>query len=293
MQDSLASQGSGASVRGRWPGRGWLGLALVAVFWTLDWSLDGLRTHWAFFPLWVGYSLAVDAWAFKRTGSSLWFRDPRRYVGLYLVSAPVWWLFELINWRTANWSYLGRAEFSDLEYAVLASVSFSTVIPAVFGTAELVGSFFVTRRSAATFAFDRRLRAILVGVGFLMLVSLLAWPRYFFPFVWTALFLIVDPINDGAGARSLLREVSGGRWHRAITLALGCLVCGFFWEMWNYYSYPKWTYDIPFVGFFKIFEMPLLGYGGYVPFALKLFALYHSVEAVVHDPRGRGSYIRC
>jgi hypothetical protein len=29
------------------------------------------------------------------------------------------------------------------------------------------------------------------------------------------------------------------------------------------------------VDFIRVFEMPLLGYGGYVPFALELFALYH------------------
>jgi hypothetical protein len=43
--------------------------------------------------------------------------------------------------------------------------------------------------------------------------------------------------------------------------------------MWNYYSFPKWTYHIPGLDFLRIFEMPLLGFGGYVPFALELYAL--------------------
>lgn len=37
--------------------------------------------------------------------------------------------------------YLGVEQFSDLEYALLASIAFSTVMPAVFGTAEWVRSF--------------------------------------------------------------------------------------------------------------------------------------------------------
>jgi len=37
---------------------------LVAVFWILNWSLSGLRTHWGFFPLWLGYALTVDALVF-------------------------------------------------------------------------------------------------------------------------------------------------------------------------------------------------------------------------------------
>jgi hypothetical protein len=53
------------------------------------------------------------------------------------------------------------------------------------------------------------------------------------------------------------------------------LLTAFFWEMWNFLSYPKWVYHVPWGGWLHVFEMPLLGYGGYLPFALELFALYH------------------
>jgi hypothetical protein len=51
-----------------------------------------------------------------------------------------------------------------------------------------------------------------------------------------------------------------------VRYALAALVCGFFWEMWNWHSLAKWVYDVPYVTRFKIFEMPLLGYFGYLPF---------------------------
>ena len=57
-----------------------------------------------------------------------------------------------------------------------------------------------------------------------------------------------------------------------LALAFAALICGFFWEFWNYWAVPKWTYTVPYVGFFKIFEMPLLGYLGYLPFGLELYA---------------------
>jgi hypothetical protein len=38
-------------------------------------------------------------------------------------------------------------------------------------------------------------------------------------------------------------------------------------------SHPKWIYHTPGAHFLHVFEMPLLGYGGYVPFALDLFAI--------------------
>src|SRR3954466_15924394 len=122
----------------RWPLHGWLGLALVAGFLTLNWSLPGLRTHWAFFPLWLGYCLTVDALVVARKGTSMMTRSPGGYVTLFLVSAPGWWLFEILNLRTQNWFYDGAQSFTDLQYFLLCSWSFSTVMPAVFGTAELL-----------------------------------------------------------------------------------------------------------------------------------------------------------
>jgi hypothetical protein len=50
------------------------------------------------------------------------------------------------------------------------------------------------------------------------------------------------------------------------------LLTGFFWEMWNYYSLPKWYYTIPYVGFWKVFEMPILGYGGYPFFGIVILS---------------------
>src|SRR5437763_10788591 len=64
-----------------------------------------------------------------------------------------------------------------------------------------------------------------------------------------------------------------GDWRLIVSLSVGALICGFFWEMWNYYSWPKWIYHTPGAQFLEVFEMPLLGYGGYVPFAPELFVL--------------------
>ena len=125
----------------RVPLHGWLGLGIVILFWTLNWTLPGARTHWGFFPLWLGYCLTIDALVYWRTGTSLLTRSPRQYLGLFLVSAPVWWIFELLNVRTQNWTYIGAEIFSPLEYAFWTTLSFTTVIPAVFGSAEFIASF--------------------------------------------------------------------------------------------------------------------------------------------------------
>jgi len=279
----VTNQAAATSLAKRWPLHGWLGLALVAVFWTLNWSLDGLRSHWGFFPLWLGYCLTVDALVVRRKGTSMLTRSPAAYVALFVVSSPGWWLFELINLRTQNWSYRGQAYFTHIEYFLMCSVSFSTVMPAVFGTAELASTFGRIRRMRRGPVL-RPTRGVLVGLflaGWLMLGLLLAWPLYFFPVVWGSVYLLLDPVNVWLGNRSLLRHTATGDWRPVVALPVGCLICGLFWEMWNYYSYPKWVYEVPFVGFLHVFEMPALGYLGYIPFSWELFALYHLVVGCV------------
>ena len=271
--------------RSKWPAHGWLGLGLVSIFWLLNWSLPGLRSHWGFFPLWLGYCLVVDALVFTRKGSSLLTRSLTKYVGLFLISMPGWWLFELLNLRTQNWYYGGRAFFSEFQYFVLASLSFSIVMPAVFGSAELFSTFSWIKRLKPKIRIDTKPKNVLTFfvTGILMLAVLIIWPRIFFPFLWISVFFIIEPINIWLGRRSLIRYVSGGDWRPVISLWLGGLTCGFFWELWNYYSYPKWFYQIPYVDFGRIFEMPVLGYLGYLPFALELFAIYHLVVGFSAD----------
>jgi hypothetical protein len=258
-----------------WPVRGWVGVMLMAVCWPLNWALPGTRTSYLFFPLWLGYILVVDSLVEKRTGNSLWSRSRKDFVLLFFLSAPVWWLFELINLRTGNWEYIGRDLFSPVDFNVLSTISFSTVIPAVFETAALMRSFGWMER----FTSGPRVpatRAVFVGfflIGLAMLALTLFLPTIFYPFTWISLLFIFEPINHWTGRPYFLRELREGDWRTVMSLALGALMCGFFWEMWNYYAFPKWTYHIPGVAFFHIFEMPLLGYGGYVPFALELYTL--------------------
>jgi hypothetical protein len=258
-----------------WTPQGWLGLLLLAVCWPLNWMLPGMRTAYLFFPLWLGYILLVDALVLSRTGTSLWTRSRRDFVLLFLASSPVWWLFELINGRTGNWEYLGSNTFTPFEYYVLCTVSFSTVMPAVFETAELARTFrWIDRVAPGPRVPDthRVTRGLFLG-GVGMLTLTLVWPRYCYPFVWSSLVLILDPLNGWLGRQHLLQDLRCGDWRPVISLSVGALICGFFWEMWNYYSFPKWIYHTPGSQFLHIFEMPLLGYGGYIPFALELYAL--------------------
>lgn len=262
---------------GNFPIHGWLGLILIIVFWVLNWSLEGLRTHWGFFPLWLGYSLTIDAMTFIRKGNSLLTRKPAAYLFLFFVSIPSWWLFEAINEKAQYWTYTHRESFSDLVYFLWASLSFSTVVPAVFGTAEWIGTFRWLQRLGPGPQIGRHgiSRIIMFLLGILLLACVFLWPELSMAFIWMSLYFILDPLNYWLCNRTLLQNTAYRDWREVIALWVAGLICGFFWEMWNFYSSPKWLYTIPYVDFWRVFEMPLLGYLGYLPFSLELFALYH------------------
>jgi hypothetical protein len=259
----------------KFPFHGWAGLVLVAVFWTLNWTLTGLRTQWAFFPLWLGFCLVVDALVFWRTGTSLLARSRKKYIGLFVASAPVWWLFELANWRLQNWHYNGAEAFSTLQFWFWATLNFTIVVPAVLGSAELFRSFIRTPLKGPSIRPSKMTTIAFFLTGLAMLVLMIVWPKIFFPFIWVSLYFILEPINFWMGNRTLVEWVKGGDWQPVVTLWLGILLTAFFWEMWNYYSFPKWVYHVPWGNWLHVFEMPLLGYGGYLPFALEIFAMYH------------------
>jgi hypothetical protein len=197
----------------------------------------------------------------------------------------VWWIFELLNVRTQNWTYIGAEIFSPLEYAFWTTLSFTTVIPAVFGSAELFASFdFVKRiKRGPVIGADKKTALTFFALGWIMLLLMLIWPRIFFPFIWLSLYFILEPVNIWLQNRSLADWTQNGDWRPAISLWLGVLLTAFFWEMWNYYSYPKWIYHVPWGEGLHIFEMPLLGYGGYLPFALELYAFYHWITGLFGD----------
>lgn len=273
------------SEKSRFPLHGWLGLSLILLFWFLNWALTGARTYWGFFPLWLGYCLTMDGLVFWRTGTSLLTRSLRKYIGLFLVSAPVWWIFELLNLRTQNWTYIGAEIFSPPQYVFWTTVSFTTVIPAVFGSTEFFASFdFVKRlKRGLIVSTDKRTTVSFFALGWIMLALLLILPKIFFGFIWLSLYFILEPINIWLGNRSLAHWTRNGDWRPVIALWLGVLLTAFFWEMWNYYSFPKWVYRVSWGDWLHIFEMPLLGYGGYLPFALELYAVYHLVSGLFGD----------
>jgi hypothetical protein len=86
---------------------------------------------------------------------------------------------------------------------------------------------------------------------------------------WSAPRRSLAALRGLRGQPTILAGAARSDWRRLAVLSLAALVCGFFRELWNVHSLAKWIYQVPFVGAWKVFEMPLLGYAGYLPFGWK------------------------
>jgi hypothetical protein len=251
----------------------YLGLSLNLLSWVLAWArfpaLGALNDH-LFFPLWLGYILVMDGLVVRRTGTSLLKKSPRTFAALFPASAVVWWYFEYLNRFVQNWWYEDIARFSALHYAGFATLCFSTVLPAVFETADWLSSFkwFQSsyREGPRWRPLPQRALPAVLGAGVAGLVLMAVAPSPAFFLTWAAPLAVIAGSLALAGVETPFSDLPRGDHTRLFALAAAALVCGFFWEMWNFWSLPKWHYAVPYVSAPRIFEMPVVGYAGYLPF---------------------------
>ncbi len=269
----------------RFPLWGWSGCGMLACFWTLAWNrfewMASLQEH-TFFPLWACYIIIINGLTYKRTGRSMLTHQTGYFLMLFPVSAVFWWFFEYLNRFVQNWSYTG-VQYGAGTYFLLATLAFSTVLPSVLGTSSFLMSFSwihqgvsfnipINIRNPERIAWIALLLAS-IGLGMISI-----FPDFLFPLLWIAPLIILLAMKTVFKEDHLLILDRNDHQQRIIAAILSALVCGFFWEMWNYLSLTKWAYDIPFVDRFQLFEMPILGYAGYLPFGLECAVIGESVH---------------
>lgn len=257
----------------RW---GWAALAVIAGAWWLSWTeiaiLEPLR-RLTFIPLWLGYIALVNALALKRTGHCLMLDRPLYFAALFPASALLWWYFEFLNRFTGSWYYSGIEPFGPASYHLLASLAFTTVLPALLSTRQLLATH---PRLVAHLNRGRPIPAppgevtvaLLLIFGLASLIGLASWPRWLYPTVWLAPLALLTAWQLLLGRQTIFSAIRNGDWSRVVLAALAGLVCGLFWELWNSGALVQWHYNLPAVDRYRLFEMPLLGWAGYLPFGL-------------------------
>ena len=251
---------------------GFVGLLLIALA-QINFSLKiEPFASWYFPIIWFGYIFFVDSLVYHVKGRSLLVNNRLKFFLLLLLSAFVWWVFEFFNIFVQNWHYHNIPEPTVVSF----SIAFATVIPAVFETAELIVSLTKShkrpqpaRRITSSWAYG----IIFAGVACMFLALL--FPLYFYWLIWISLLLVLDPINYLQKRDSILQRLRTKNYTLFTSLFTAGIICGFLWEFWNFSAVPRWTYTLPFLDFYRVFEMPIIGYLGYLSFALELFAIYH------------------
>lgn len=233
---------------------------------------------WLYQPAWYGLLLAAAAGLARRTG-----RPPLtagQAISLLLWSVPFWYAFEAVNFRLANWYYVLLPAGAATRWIGCAT-AFATVLPALHlahrWTTELG-----LARGWRTPAF--RLRPVhlaAAGAAGIAFVALALWrPGVFFPLVWGALTLLLEPWNWRRDPdASLLADLARGRPGRIVRLLAAGLAVGLVWEGLNALALARWIYTVPGLEGMKLFEMPVPGYLGFPVLALDAFVAY---RALVH-----------
>ncbi len=262
---------------------GYVGIALVLLV-QLNFFLSVQPfAEWYIPIVWYGYILFVDSLIYKIKSDSLISRHKKEFVFMLLISIPFWSLFEFYNIFTHSWVYYNYEWYVHL-------FDFSTIMPAILETFMLframkIFSRFDVRKKAIIKHKSIRLRyvRILTFFGGIIVLLPFIYPSIGFPIMWIGLFLLLDPLNYLLKKESLVAKVARGHKSTVIQLFLAGLVMGFFWEGWNYFALPKWVYTLPayIAPGIRLFEMPLFGYLGYLPFAAEVFLFYVFFRSII------------
>lgn len=292
----------------RLPVYGWAGLAVMVMAEILLFlRVEPVYTN-ATPILWIAYIALIDAWTYKRAGRSFFHPSyactpqGKRMLAVMLPASVIWWLFfEFVNCYLENWHYIGLPD-NPTRYAGYL-VAFATITPGILCTAELLLTFRLFQDRGIMKSFDiwsqlevsvsvplvsdRRKPIPLTGrfLFLSMLISafavslpmLLPWRDirwYLFAPVWVGYIYLLEPLLYKYGAPSLFRAWERRRTRSIAAYLVSGVICGLLWEFWNFWAGAKWLYTVPFTETWRYFEMPVLGFLGFIPFAWECYALF-------------------
>ncbi|MCK4235548.1 MAG: hypothetical protein KAX38_00415 [Candidatus Krumholzibacteria bacterium] len=248
-----------------------------------------------FTPLvWTGYILLVDAIIARAKGESPITTRRSEFFIMLPLSIICWYVFEGTNLLLRNWSYVNLPENTATRWIGYAW-SYSTILPGIFLTAELIETLIGERlRNRRPINFGPRTEMIFFLTGFLLFVVTLIFPsRYLCPLPWISVLLWFEGMNDRMGIGSFSEKFRKGDYSLFVSLIVSGAVCGLLWESWNFQAATRWHYHVPYLPDVKLFEMPVLGYLGFLSFAVECYLMYRFVRFLTPVPNradvlGRG-----
>jgi hypothetical protein len=217
--------------------------------------------------MWWGLLLVLDAVNAARWKESPMRRDGRRFIAITIPLSVLYWvLYEYLNFVFPQWRYEGFLPGTAVQI-VFAFVSFATVIPILVEFQWLlIGPDVDCIVPDSLVRAARRWRYSVAAFGvFLLLLPTWCTSFWLNQSAWIAPAVALLPWigtgSDKASARG------------SYVLPVAALLSGFTWELMNHWALTKWAYTIH-PEWPRLFQMPFLGYLGFIPFGYSTLALY-------------------
>jgi len=281
----------------------WLGLVswgtVIVLLATKD-SKPVHFIHWSDFPLFWGFTLMLDGWVYVRNGGrSLISKVPQEVVGIGVASISGWMIFEFLNFFVDdNWYYPKGNIIDREEFLLYACVISSGLLPLAlewYCVFKTFPKFSVRFSNGWKIKVSRTFETVVMVMAMVGLFASGLFPDALFFSLWLSPPIILTIALHKIGVWTPVMAIRDGNWSPVLLSALTYFVTGFMLEGQNYLSaihtVPVWTedpaywqYSLPYVNVLHIFEMPLLGFWGYLPFGIYCWLWWIAIATLLNIP---------
>lgn len=255
-----------------------MGLAIFAIMALIAYLRIPHANIWVTPLAWYGYILFVDSLVYKRKNTSLLMTNTKEFFIMLPSSIGLWCIFELHNLLFHSWKYIGLPQNKFVTVFGFA-ISFATILPAIYETFDFLKSrnFFNVKISPRSYSKLRLILEICLGIA-LIATATFTPSIYTGPLIWLGYLFLFVPLNYLIGAPSVLKEREKGKISDILNLLIAGYICGVVWEFLNYKAGAKWIYRVPYFQNIKLFEMPIIGFLGFGPFAVTFIEMYNFIR---------------
>ncbi len=275
--------------KGKFPVWFWLGAFLMFGAMFFMWGkFSGPKfiTNWALLPLFWGAIIFFDGIVYYRTcGRSIINDRPQTLIAIAVCSIGGWAYFEYLNFFVKeNWYYPAGDMISTEQfiiYSLLGSSALLTIAFELYMMLETFPRLAVKYTQGPKVVVGKSIWKIILFASLLIMFLISLFPNQFFFFIWLVPLLAFLAVLEILDIWTPFTPMRKGNWTPLLLMCLTYLIQGFFHEMWNYFSAEHlangeiltynpgfWMYSVPYVNDFHLFEMPILGFFGYLPFGL-------------------------
>lgn len=267
----------------------WFGLVIFAISLGFLWTkAEGPRiiVNWLLIPLFWGIIFLVDGWVYRRAnGKSIIADKPQTLVAIAICSIGGWLLFEFLNFFVLkNWYYPAGNLISKQQFLIYSMLGSSALLTVVFEWYMLLRTFkkiSVKYTNGPKVTISKSIWKVVLLISIIGLIAIPFLPNQLFLLIWLVPMLSLISVLSLRNKWTPVTPLEKGNWSALALIALAYFIQGVLYECWNYFggyhladgtvqtfNPGYWLYSVPYVDVLHVFEMPLLGLFGYLPFGV-------------------------